>query len=153
MEEILAFLKKNKVFHVATIEGSQPRVRPFGAVILFENKLYFYTNQWKDVYRQLRLNPQLEISSYGDGEWLRLTGEAVFASDNKAAKQAMLDASPEKARLFRQMPQSAKKVFLRTMPGMANMLNAEDDSFEIFYIKNMVARFYSFKHETKVKTF
>ena len=58
MKEVLEFLQKAGTFYVATVDGDQPRVRPFGAVCGFEGKLYLVTNNTKDVYRQMLANPK-----------------------------------------------------------------------------------------------
>ncbi len=94
MEEVLQFLKNSGVFYVATVDGDQPRVRPFGAIAKFENRLYIMTNNQKDVFRQIERNPKLEISAMTpDGRWIRLVAEAV-CDPRFEARKAMLDANP-----------------------------------------------------------
>ena len=79
MEEILKFLENNATFFLATEEGDQPRVRPFGFAMEFEGKLYLCTGNQKLVYAQLQRNPKVEICAMAaSGEWLRLSGKAVF---------------------------------------------------------------------------
>lgn len=151
MKEIDEFLKKCRVFHVATVEDGQPRVRPFGAHLLMDGRLYFCTGNHKKVYAQLRENPKLEICAYCEGEWLRLSGEAVF-EDNKAVKNAMLAAAPERARLFYKMPMIARRALLSAVPGLRNMVSAEgdyDEVMEVFYLRGAKAALYSLKNETK----
>ena len=75
MDEILAYLKNCGTFYLATTEGDQPRVRPFGAVCAFEGKLYICTNNRKKVYHQMLENPKVEISAADKGSWLRLSAE------------------------------------------------------------------------------
>lgn len=95
MKEVMEFLKECGVFYLATVEGDQPRVRPFGAYCEFEGGLYIITNNQKAVYAQLTANPKLEISGMTpDGRWLRLSAEAV-RDDRREARQAMLDANPD----------------------------------------------------------
>ena len=82
MEEILEFLREN-VFFVATVDGDQPRVRPFGAPLLYEGELYLFTGQGKNVYNQMLANPLIEVAGINDdGEWLRLTAEAEVVLDD-----------------------------------------------------------------------
>ena len=94
MNEVLQFLKDNRVFYLATVDGSTPKVRPFGFAMEYDGKLCFGTSNQKNVYRQLKSNPQIEISTTSqEGEWLRLKGKAVFITDRES-KRAALDAMP-----------------------------------------------------------
>lgn len=92
MEEALEYLKACGTFYLATNEGGQPRVRPFGAVCGFEGKLYFVTNNQKDVYRQLKADGRVEICGMGKGTWMRVAGEAV-EDLRREARVAMMDAN------------------------------------------------------------
>ena len=86
MKEIIEYLKNNPIFYIATCEGDQPRVRPFGAVAEFEGKLYIVTNNQKKVYKQILNNPKIEISTMGkDGTWLRLEGKVIRDDRREAA--------------------------------------------------------------------
>ena len=126
MNEVLDFLTSNSTFYLATIDGDQPRVRPFGAVMKYEDKLYFGTNNTKPVSKQLLANPKIEISTTSPkGEWIRLTGNAVIDS-RREAKAAMLEA----------------------VPTLKNMYSSDDDIFEVFYLTDAVAVFNSFSDPT-----
>ena len=127
MNEVLEFLTTNPTFYLATIdEDNQARVRPFGAVINFEDKLYFATNNTKSVFKQLVANPKIEISTTSKkGEWIRLSGNAVVDTRTEA-KAAMLEA----------------------VPMLKNMYNLEDGVFSVFYLTNAVAVFNSFSNPT-----
>ncbi|CUH97282.1 hypothetical protein P22_3409 [Propionispora sp. 2/2-37] len=123
MDEVLRFLTDNSTFYLATVEGKFPRVRPFGFVMKYKERLYFCTNNQKKVYRQLQENPYFEVStSDKNGEWLRLNGKAVFDT-NPQTKQAALEAAP----------------FLK------NMYSVDDNVFELFYIENAEASFFNMK--------
>ncbi|MBP2642391.1 MAG: pyridoxamine 5-phosphate oxidase-related FMN-binding protein [Firmicutes bacterium] len=127
MDEILNFLTDNPIFYIATVDGTIPKVRPFGFVMNFEGKLYFGTNNQKDVYKQLKANPRFEISTTAKtGEWIRLKGKAIF-NTNKQTKQAALD----------------------TMPALKKMYSVNDSIFEVFYIENGEATFNNFAGESK----
>ena len=121
MEEVYEFLKKCGTFYVATEEGDQPRVRPFGVVNIFENKLYIQTGKSKNVSKQMQINPKVEICAVLDGKWVRLAGKVV-RDDRREAKESMLDANPM----------------------LKNMYSADDENTEVLYFENAKATFYSF---------
>ncbi|WP_160690570.1 pyridoxamine 5'-phosphate oxidase family protein [Clostridium sp. C2-6-12] len=125
MNEVFEFLTENPTFYLATIDGDQARVRPFGAIAKFEDKLYFVTNNTKDVFKQLTANPKVEISTTSSkGEWLRLSGNAVI-DPRVEAKAAMLEANPM----------------------LKKMYSAEDGVVEVFYLTDAVAVINSFSSD------
>ena len=77
IEKVTQFLKEAETYYLATVEGDQPRVRPFGTAHLYEGKLYIQTGKVKDVSKQLLANPKAEICAFKDGEWIRVAGELV----------------------------------------------------------------------------
>jgi len=131
MNEILKFITDAKTFYIATVDGDKPKVRPFGLIVEHEGKLYFCTNNQKDVYKQLVSNPNFEVSTMSEsGQWIRLQGKAVF--DGNTAVKA--------------------KAF-EIMPMLANMYNSPDNPiFEVFYISEGKATFYSFSDAPKTIT-
>ena len=93
MKRVYDFLKAADTYYLATVEGDQPRVRPFGTVNIYEGKLYIQTGKVKPVSKQIAANPKVEICAYKDGSWLRVAGELV--EDGRVeARKAMLDAYP-----------------------------------------------------------
>lgn len=121
MKEVYEFLKKGETYSLATVEGDQPRVRPFGTVNIFENKLYIQTGKSKNVSKQIKLNPKIEISSTIGEKWIRI--EAVAVEDNRIeAKQSMLNA----------------------YPALQGMYKADDDNTQVLYLKDATATIYSF---------
>lgn len=121
MERVCKFLKKAGTYYLATTEGDQPRVRPFGTVNIFEGKLYIQTGRSKPVAKQLEKKPKAELCAFTDGEWLRLSGELV-KDDRVEAKKSMLDAYPE----------------------LRGMYDENDDNTQVLYFKNAVASFCAF---------
>lgn len=121
MNEVYEFLKKCGTYYLATVEGDQPRVRPFGTVDVFDGKLYIQTGKVKDVANQMKANPKVEISGMADGKWIRLAGEMVL-DENIEAQKHMLDAYPSLQKMYQ--------------PG--------DGNTEVYYIKNAVAHICSF---------
>ena len=121
MREVYEFLKQCGVYYLATVEGDQPRVRPFGTVDLFEDRLYIQTGKSKAVSRQIQANPKVELCAFADGKWLRVAGTLV-RDDRVAAKAHMLDS----------------------YPSLKAMYDAEDDNTEVLYFKDAAATFSSF---------
>ena len=89
MERVEKFLKEAETYYLATLEGDQPRVRPFGTVHIFEDKLYIQTGKVKDVSKQIHANPKVEICAFKNGEWLRVAGELV-EDDRREARQSII---------------------------------------------------------------
>ena len=103
MKEVYDFLKKCGTYYLATVDGDQPRVRPFGTVDIFEGKLYIQTGKVKNVAKQIKANPKIEICGMADNKWIRV--EAVAVEDDRVeARQHMLDAYPS----FTEPPQIIK---------------------------------------------
>ena len=130
MQRVADFLKDAGTYYLATVEGDQPRVRPFGTAHIFEDKLYLQTGKVKDVSRQIHANPKVEVCAFKDGKWLRVAGELV-EDDRIEARQSMLDA----------------------YPSSQNMYKADDGNTEVFYFKDATATFSSFTSEPEVVKF
>lgn len=130
MDQVEQFLKEAQTYYLATVEGDQPRVRPFGTAHIFEGKLYIQTGKVKDVSKQLHQNPKAEICAFKDGKWLRITGELI-EDDRKEARQSMLDA----------------------YPSLQKMYQADDGNTEVFYFKDALATFSSFSSQPQIIKF
>ena len=99
MKRVYEFLKNAEVYYLATVEGDQPRVRPFGTVNEFEGKLYIQTGKVKPTSRQLAVNPKAELCAFKDGAWIRIACELV-EDDRVEARKSMLDAYPNLRRMY-----------------------------------------------------
>ena len=88
-QDIINFLKEADTYYLATVEGDQPRVRPFGTAHIFEGKLYIQTGKVKNVSKQIHANPKVEICAFKNGEWLRVAGELV-EDDRREARQSLM---------------------------------------------------------------
>ena len=121
IEKVYQFLDEAKTYYLATVEGDQPRVRPFGTALLYNGRLYIQTGKVKPVSKQLAANPKAEICAFKDGRWLRVAGELIN-DDSIEVKTAMLDKMPELKAMYR----------------------ADDDNTQVLYFKNAVATFSSF---------
>ncbi len=130
MNRVEQFLKDAGTYYLATVEGDQPRVRPFGTAHIFEGKLYIQTGKKKKVSKQLHLNPKAELCAFMNGKWLRVSGELI-EDDRREARVSMLEAYP-----------SLKKMY-----------DADDGNTEVFYFKNATAVFYSFTSAPEVVKF
>jgi len=128
MNTALEFIKASPVFHIATVDGAKARVRPFGFIMKRDNKLYFCTNKTKDVYKQLKKNPDIEISDMGNNVWLRIRGRIAFDETREAKAQAF----EESTNLLRIYPKGA-----------------DDETFVTFYFIEAVATLFSFTEAPK----
>ena len=130
MEKVYEFLKNAGVYYIATVDGYQPHVRPFGTVNIFDGKLYIQTGKSKDVSRQIEANGKVEISAMvGDDRWIRLTGTLV-EDDRIEARISMLDA----------------------YPSLQAMYKADDGNTVVYYLKDAKAVFCSFTEAPEVVT-
>lgn len=121
IERVCQFLDEARTYYLATAEGDQPRVRPFGTALIFEGKLYIQTGKIKNVSKQLAANPKAEICAFQNGQWIRIAGELVN-DDRREPKAAMLEK----------------------MPSLKAMYSADDDNTQVLYFKNATATFSSF---------
>lgn len=130
VDKVAYFLENAQTYYLATEDGDQPRVRPFGTVLVYDNKLYIQTGKSKDVFRQISTNPKAEICAFSDGRWLRVCGELVN-DDTREIKEAMLEK----------------------MPQLKAMYSADDDNMQMLYFKDAVATFSSFTDAPEVIEF
>ena len=130
MEKVFQFLKDAETYYLATVEGDQPRVRPFGTIHIFEGKLYIQTGKVKDVSKQITANSKVELCAMKEGDWIRVAGTLV-EDDRIEARQSMLDA----------------------YPSLQNMYAADDGNTQVFYLENVTATISSFTHEPEVIKF
>lgn len=130
MERVEKFLKDADVYYLATMEGDQPRVRPFGTAHIFEGKLYIQTGKVKGVYKQLKANPKVEICACLKDQWLRVSGELI-EDDRREARQSLLD----------------------DYPSLQSLYSADDGNTAVFYFQNATAVFSRFQEEPEVIKF
>lgn len=130
MQEVYEFLKKAGTYYLATVEGDQPRVRPFGTVHIFDGKLYIQTGLVKNVAKQLAANPKAEICAMTGGKWIRLAGSLIL-DERVEAQQSMLDA----------------------YPNLQKMYQAGDGNTAVYYFKDAEATISSFTAEPVVIKF
>lgn len=127
VERVYYFLNDAQTYYLATVEGNQPRVRPFGTVLLYEGKLYLQTGKSKEVSKQIAANPNVELCAFMNGSWLRVSGELVN-DDNRDVKVAMLEK----------------------MPDLKAMYSPDDGNMQMLYLKNATAVLSSFTTEPEI---
>lgn len=130
MEQVCDFLKKAGTYFLATEEGSQPRVRPFGTAHIFEGRLYIQTGKKKKVAAQIRNNPRVEICAMHDGRWLRISGQ-----------------------LEEDVCRDARVSMLEAYPSLKKMYDPDDGNTVVFYFKDAVAVFSSFTEPDEIVRF
>ena len=124
------FLKNAETYFLATVDGDQPHVRPFGTAEIFEGRLYIQTGKSKNVYKQLKANPKAEICAYKDGKWIRIECELI-PDERVAAKKDMLDKNQS----------------------LRSMYNENDDNTIVLYLQNATATISSFTSDPETFTF
>ena len=130
MKKVYEFLKNAEVYYLATVEGDQPRVRPFGTAHIFEDKLYIQTGKKKPVAQQLAANAKVEICAFKDGIWLRVVGKLI-EDDRVEARKSMLDA----------------------YPNLRAMYDENDGNTQVLYFEDAVATFSSFTAAPEIVKF
>lgn len=130
MERVCNFLKDAGVYYLATVEGDQPRVRPFGTAHIFEGKLYIQTGKVKPTSKQLAANPKAEICAFMNGKWIRIAGELI-EDDRVEARKSMLDA----------------------YSNLRNMYDENDGNTQVLYFRNAVATISSFTEPDEIIEF
>jgi uncharacterized pyridoxamine 5'-phosphate oxidase family protein len=130
MQEVCDFLKKCGTYFLATADGDQPRVRPFGTAHVFDNKLYIQTGKVKEVSKQMKKNPKIEICGMTGGQWIRIQATAV-EDDRLEAKTSLLEA----------------------YPNLKSRYSATDSNMQVLYLKNAIATIASFTTAPKVIKF
>ncbi|MBO7252250.1 MAG: pyridoxamine 5'-phosphate oxidase family protein [Oscillospiraceae bacterium] len=130
MERVCQFLKDAGVYYLATVEGDQPRVRPFGTAHIFEGKLYIQTGKIKPTSKQLAANPKAEICAFHQGAWIRIAGE-LLEDDRAEARKSMLDA----------------------YPNLRGMYHEDDGNTQVLYFRNATATISSFSAAPETITF
>ena len=132
MQEVVDFLKKTKSYYLATAEGDQPRVRPFGTAHAYNGRLYIQTGKVKPCSKQMGANPKVEICAFDGEVWVRIEALAIN-DDSFDAKQSLLDAYPQ----------------------LKGRYSADDDNMQVLYLKDATATFNSFgdRGEPKVIKF
>ena len=132
MKEVQAYLKECGAFFIATVDGDQPRVRPFGVSEIIDGRLYIMTGKRKDVFKQMAANGKFEICALkpSGAEWMRLSGTLVN-DETLAVKEEFLNRNEE----------------------LKSMYRADDDNMAVLYIQDATARFCSFSTPERKVTF
>lgn len=130
IEKVCRFLDEAQTYYLATVEGDQPRVRPFGTALIYDGRLYIQTGRVKPVSKQIAANPKVEICAFKDGKWLRVSGELVD-DNNREVKVAMLEK----------------------IPALKSMYSVDDDNTQVLYFKNATAVFSSMTEAPETITF
>jgi len=126
MKTVFDFLKKTGTYYLATVDGDQPRVRPFGTINLFDGKLYIQSGKSKEVAKQIKANPKIELSAFDGKTWIRVA--ATLAEDNRAEAQESL---------------------LAAYPQLRDRYAVNDGNNVVYYLKDAIATFYTFDGEPK----
>lgn len=95
MNNELNFIRECGVFFVATVKGTKPQARPFGAIMQIDDDLYISTGKTKDVFKQIVNNPSIQIVALKQGtrNWIRISGKTIIVEDIELKKK-MIEENP-----------------------------------------------------------
>lgn len=132
LQEVYTYLSESQPFFISTVDGDQPRVRPFGFSMLYDGKLYFATGTAKEIAAQLQANPAVEITAVSkEGGWIRVRGKAVFDTSIQAKTKAF-----------------------ELSPSLKGIYNSPDSpTFAVFYLTDGEVSFNSFTAESRIVSF
>ncbi|MCD7956553.1 MAG: pyridoxamine 5'-phosphate oxidase family protein [Lachnospiraceae bacterium] len=128
MQKVYEFLKDAGTYYLATVDGEQARVRPFGTIHIYDGNLYIQTGKTKDVAKQIAVNPKVEICAMSKGDWIRVCGTLVL-DERVEAQESMLDAYPNLRKMY---------------------TTGSEGNTAIYYFKDAVATISSFSHEPEI---
>lgn len=129
MNQVIEFFKKAGMFYIATMDKNQPRVRPFGGLLLYNGRIYFNTNSTKKVFRQMMDNSKVELCAFYQGTWMRVQAAAV-----------------------RDTKEEVKRAMMQEQPGVKKLYEGKEDIFEIFYLDEAIVTMESFGREPEIFT-
>ena len=129
VKKVYDFLEKAGTFYLATIDGDQPRVRPYGAMLYFEDKIYIMAFGKTNATRQIAANPKAEICAF-KGQTLRI--QCSLVEDNR----------PE-----------VGKALVDKMPVLKPALGENGENGVMYYLKNAKADFYKMMELEESVTF
>ena len=130
LEKVVKFLDEAGVYYLATMDNDQPRVRPFGTALIYEDKLYIQTGKVKPVSHQLANNPKAEICAFKDGKWIRISGELV-EDDRRIVKTLMLEKMPELRHMYNEDDGNMQMLYFKSAKVVIASFTSAPESFEI----------------------
>lgn len=129
MKEVYEFIKDAKTYYLATVDGNIPRVRPFGTIDLFEDKLYIQTGKSKDVYKQIEKNNNVEICAFNNGKWIRINGK-LKVDDRIEAKRHMLDNYPELRGMYSELDDNTVVLYFESFKAIISSFTEAPKTIE-----------------------
>ena len=130
LAKVLEFLDAAETYYLATVDGDQPRVRPFGTALVYNDKLYIQTGKVKAVSKQLAKNPKAEICAFKDGKWIRITGELI-EDDNREVKTLMLEKMPILRHTYNEDDGNMQMLYFKTAKVVFTSFGCTPEEFEI----------------------
>ena len=130
LEKVLSFLDEAGTYYLATVEGDQPRIRPFGTALVYNDKLYIQTGKIKPVSQQLKSNPKAEICAFKDGTWIRISGE-LFEDETREVKTLMLEKMPDLRHMYNEDDGNMQMLYFKNAKVVISSFTQAPESFEI----------------------
>lgn len=130
LKRVIEFLDAAQTYYLATVEGDQPRVRPFGTALIYNDKLYIQTGKVKAVSKQIAANPKAEICAFNNGFWIRIAGELVN-DDTREVKTLMLEKMPVLRNMYNEDDGNMQMLYFKTATVTISSFTAPSETFEI----------------------
>ena len=130
LKRVIEFLDAAQTYYLATVEGDQPRVRPFGTALIYNDKLYIQTGKVKAVSKQLAANAKAEICAFNNGSWIRIAGELVN-DDTREVKTLMLEKMPVLRNMYNEDDGNMQMLYFKTATVTISSFTAPSETFEI----------------------
>ena len=124
MQRVYDFLKEAGTYFIATVEGDQPRIRPFGTVDIYNGKLGIQTGKKKAFFKQVEANPKVEICAFKNDEWIRVAGE-LYADDSIEACEHMLQSYNELRSIYTPGDGNCVVLYFKSGKATISSFNAE----------------------------
>jgi len=132
IEKIDEILTKAEEFYLATVDGDKPKVRPLGFHLLHDGKIYFGVGTYKDVYKQMEANPNVEIAAWDGEHFLRFYGTVDLTKNEEVVEKAF-ELMPEIAEAYKANNWEMGVFFLNNATAEIRNMMAIEETYEFKY--------------------
>ena len=134
-EEMFKIMNENMAFHLATSVDGQPYVR---GMLLFradENGIIFHTGKFKDLYEQLKKNPNVELCFNSPSTQIRVSGVIEEINDDKIVEEIYAHPTRQFMRNWKEQGIDAKLAVFCLKNGKASTWTMQTNFDEKEYVQ------------------